>query len=344
MTRLQLTALTLLAVIFAIGLAYASVELPLAVSGWLMGALEFPGYDSGREAEATEAFVVAHAIRPIGCAALVVTLLLMAVGLVAGRRRLALAGAVAFFLPVFGHFAASMFFLAGLGALRIGWLPILDVSYGAMSLADVAYVPYAAVVWAAALIGLDLRDAVAWAAMTAGLAVFTVAVVAWFVARARGAEVADLSLYRLSRHPQYLGWILWSWGLMVYVGRHSQLYHFKISWGIGSSLPWAVSTAVVVGVALLEEIQMRGRAGASYDAYRLQAPFLLPLPRPVSAVAAAPMRWLLRAPWPRSGAEVALVAALYLALVVVLSLPLVLTGWPAPTGWWGFPSNVWPFR
>lgn len=341
--RVGLMGLASLAVVLAVALAYASVELPVLVSGWMMDVLDFPGFDSGREIEATEAFLAARSLRPVGFAALASTLLLMAVGLVMERRGAAFAGAVVFFLPVFGHFAASMFFLAGLGALRIAWLPILDISYGAMALADVAYLPYAALVWLAALIGLDLRDVVAWVAMIAGLAVFAAAVLAWFVARGREDEVVDFWVYRLSRHPQYVGWILWSWGLMVYVGRHSQLYQFKISWGVGSSLPWAVSTAVVVGVALLEELRMHRGAGAAYEAYRRHTPFLLPLPRGVSEAIAAPMRCLLRAPWPRTGTEVAIVVALYLVLAVVLSLPIVLTGWPGPTGWWGFPHNVWPF-
>ena len=36
---------------------------------------------------------------------------------------------IVLFLPVFGHFALTMFFLGGLGFLRLLWMPFLDVSF-----------------------------------------------------------------------------------------------------------------------------------------------------------------------------------------------------------------------
>jgi hypothetical protein len=195
-----------------------------------------------------------------------------------------------------------------------------------------------------AVAGLDIRDLLAWLAMGGGIFIFAAGVLAWFVARASGERLADFWAYRLCRHPQYLGWMLWSYGLLLYVARHSELSHFKISWGLGSSLPWLVAAAVIVGVAMLEEIRMRRDLGAAYEAYRRRAPFLVPLPGWLAAMVAAPMRWLLGKNAPETGGEVARVVGLYLAIAVVLSLPGVVLGWPAPTGWWGFPYNVWPFR
>ena len=344
MGRRQLAALSLVTVVFAVGLSYASVELPLLTSRWLVDALDMPGYDSGMQFEHAEAFVAANHLRPIGFVALTVVVLLTTIGLVMERRGPAIAGAVAVFLPVFGHFAASMFFLAGLGVLRILWLPVLDLSYRALSLGDVVFAPYAVLVWLMAIAGFDARSAVGWIVMATGLSIFALATLAWFVARARCEEVADFWVYRVSRHPQYLGWIVWSYGLMLYLARHSQLFHFKISWGVGSSLPWVISSLVIVGVAMLEEVRMRRDAGERYETYRRQTPFLVPLPKSVAAVVAAPMRWTLRAQAPESGKDVAIVVGLYAAMVLLLSLPIVLLGWPAPTGWWGFPYNVWPFR
>lgn len=61
---------------------------------------------------------------------------------------------------------------------------------------------------------------------------------------------------------------------------------------------------------------------------------------PYAAVVAAPMRWILRGQAPESGRDVAVVVGLYAAVVLVLSVPIILLGWPATTGWWGFPYNV----
>lgn len=343
MTRLQLAGISLVAVVFAVGLGYASVEVPFLASSWLGQAVDMPGYDSGPQFERAEAFVVSHHLRPIGLGCLSAIVLMMATGLVMERRAPALVGAVAIFLPVFGHFAASMFFLAGLGLLRILWLPVLDLSYRAMSLGEVVFVPYAAVVWLAATAGVDVRGPIAWLAMTGGALVFVAGTMAWFVARVRARSVADFWVYRISRHPQYLGWIVWSYGLMLHVGRHSELYQFKISWGLGSSLPWMVSTFVILGVAMLEEVHMRREVGDRYEIYRSRTPFLFPLPRSLAVIASAPMRWTLGHDEPASGREVVIVVGLYIGITVLLSLPLVVTGWPASSGWWGFPYNVWPF-
>ncbi len=333
----------MLALIFAIGLAFASVELPRLASGWMISTFDFPGFDSGRQVEESEAFVRTHALRVVGYTGLTVVLVLIIAGLALDRRRLAAAGAVALFLPVFGHFAASMFFLAGLGMLRVLFLPILDQSHRLMALGEVAFVPYMAVVYPFAVFGADVRDMAIWGAMVGGMAVFVAGVLAWFLTRIKGRGVTADWVYRFSRHPQYLGWLMWSWGLMLYVSRHSELYHFKISYGVPSSLPWLLSAMAVVGVALSEEIAMNRRLGEAYGDYARRAPFLVPLPRLVSRTVAAPMRLVLGKPWPESGGDIIRVVGLYTLLLVMLSAPFVVFGWPAETGWYAFPYNVAPF-
>lgn len=331
-----------LAVIFTIGLTYASIELPHQLSLVLMESLDTPGFDTTYHAEETEAFIGRHHLRLVGAAGLILTVLLIAFGLAAERRGMAAAGALLFFLPVFGHFAASMFFLAGLAILRVVWLPILDVSHEILSLGDVVYLPYAVVVYPLVNLGLDIRDQIPWPVMGLGAGIFVASTVAWMTARFEGRGVAEIWLYRISRHPQYIGWIIWSYGLLVYVLRHSELYHFKISWGMPSSLPWLVSTMVIIGVAMVEEIKMVEANGEAYLSFRDCTPFLLPLPSWLSTVIAAPMRLVLRRPWPETGLQVAGVVALYTLILVASSLPFAIWDWPPRTGWWGFPYNVWP--
>ncbi len=335
--------LGVLALIFAIGLAFASVELPRLLSGWMIDTFNFPGFDSGRNMESAEVFVRSNGLRVIGYAALTVVMVMIVAGLVFGRGGLATAGAVVLFLPVFGHFAASMFFLAGLGMLRVLFLPVLDRSYQLMALGDVAFAPYMAVVYPAAVLGVDVRDFVIRGAMAAGMAIFTCGVAAWFLTRFHHRGVAVKWIYRLSRHPQYFGWVLWSWGLMLYVSRYSELYHFKISYGVPSSLPWLLSAMAIIGVALSEEIAMRRQLGEDYRRYARRTPFLLPLPSPIRRIIAAPMRVVLGKSWPESGGEVVCVVGVYTLVLIGLSVPFVVFHWPAETGWYAFPYNVPPF-
>jgi protein-S-isoprenylcysteine O-methyltransferase Ste14 len=331
-----------LAIVFTIGLTFASVEVPLILSRVLIERVETPGFDATNHPEETEAFLDAHHLRPIGAVGLGLTIVLMAGGLLAERRGAAAAGALLFFLPVFGHFAASMFFLAGLAATRVLWLPILSVSHEILALGDVVYLPYAVLVHPLTSLGWDIRDLVPWLVMGAGTAIFAFSTLGWLSARFEGRGVADTWLYRISRHPQYLGWIVWSYGMLLYVMRNSELLHFKIRWGMPSSLPWLVATMAIIGIALIEEIRMARGEGDVYLTYRERTPFLLPLPPWLTGVISAPMRWSIRRPWPTSGAQVVLVIAVYTAILVAASVPLVVFDWPPRTGWWGFPHNVWP--
>ena len=338
-TRIGLAAV---AVVFTIGLTYASVEFPRMVSSALIQQVDAPGFDSTYHPEETEAFLAAHHLRLIGFIGLAATCGLIAVGFAAERRGMAAAGAVLFFLPIFGHFAVSMFFLAGLAILRVLWLPILDLSHQVMALGDVVYLPYAALVWPLVNLGLDVRDQLPWLVMGLGIAIFVTGTLTWMSARFQGRGVSDSWLYRISRHPQYLGWIVWSYGMLLFVLRHSELYRFKIRWDMPSSLPWLISTLVIIGVAMIEEIRLSAGAGESYTSYQSRTPFLLPAPRWLSMVISLPMRLVLRRSWPATGGQVAATIALYAAILIALSIPFVVFDWPPRIGWWGFPYNVWP--
>lgn len=335
--------LAFLAILVAIALTWASIELPRLANAFLHDAFEFPGFDSGREPEAAESFIRSNHIRLIGYTSLALVVLLILVGFVAGRGGMASVGAVALFLPVFGHFAMSMFFLAGLGILRVIWLPLLDISYDVLRLGDISYVPYMVAVYPPALLGADIRTSFSYVAMGCGILVFILGTFAWFQARLQRMGVADFWAYRFCRHPQYLGWILWSYGFMIYVTLHSTLYRFKIAYGVPNSLPWLLSTLVIVGVALAEEIRMRRERGEEYRAYCRRTPFLFPLPRVVRTVVAAPMRLVLGRDRPESGPQVVAAVGLYAALCIALSVPFMVFEWPFRTGWYGFPYNVFPF-
>ena len=112
---------------------------------------------------------------------------------------------------------------------------------------------------------------------------------AWLRARSSGEYVAKSWVYRISRHPQYLGWIIWTYGLYVLIlsGQYP-----RRSWGISASLPWLLSTLVIIGVAMIEELNMRRQHGDEYESYRRTAPFLFPLPHFVERAFASPFRIL----------------------------------------------------
>jgi hypothetical protein len=150
----------------------------------------------------------------------------------------------------------------------------------------------------------------------------------------------DFWLYKHSRHPHYLGWIMWSYGVML---RASLLDVPLGGANPSASLPWMLSTVAILCVALMEELRMTRAHGETYTAYRDRTPFMLPLPRSVSAAISYPMRVLLGRDRPENGRQVLVVFLVYAAILVLLSLPFVLLKWPSSMGWMVWPYDTWPF-
>ena len=328
--------LIVVTILFTAGLVYATIGLPNLINSWLIQTFDFPGVDSSIESSVTEAFIQSNHIRLIGFGCFAGVVALIGIGLVAEKRHLASLGAFAFFLPTFGHFALNMFFLAGLGILRVVWMPILDVSYSWLNLGDIAYLPYMVLVYPFHLAGADIRQFLAGAFASAGLLIFVLGVLAWFYARVQKVGTADFWIYRFSRHPQYLGWILWSYALMLRVSlRHDA---FLQESNPGASLPWVISSLFIVCIALSEEVRMRREQGEAYERYRRRAPFLVPLPRTLSRLFSAPLRLILGKAWPETTWDLVWTFAIYLAVIALLSLPFVLLDWPPGGGWMSWPG------
>ncbi|PCN50641.1 hypothetical protein B6U99_03215 [Candidatus Geothermarchaeota archaeon ex4572_27] len=274
-----LAAATVLALLLAIALFYATFELPRLADELLRPY--FPDVYAPWKPGAVEGAVAA--LRPYGYAALAVVALLIALGLLGGRVRLAALGSVALYLPTFGYFAFAMFFLAGLGVLRALWIPIMDASPLALRLGDIAFLPFLLLKSSPGLHGLGTVAAVAFVA--AGLLTFSSGAVTWLYGRFRGAELVDFWAYRFCRHPQYLGYILWSYGLTLFT-----LFKPYVRGALATppTAIWLLSTLIVVGVALYEEERMASSLGDRYEEYRRRTPFMVPLPRVVAELLALP--------------------------------------------------------
>ena len=320
--------LTLLAIVFTVALTFATLELPRILNRFLK--IYFP--DIGWVGESTEAFM--NYARPIGYACIVVVVALIIVGFKTGKKHLSSFGSIAFFLPTFGNFAASMFFLAGIGFLRALWLPFWDSSVSLFKLGDIAYLPYMIVVYPFALLKIDVRTSLAFLAVGAGLLIFFLGTVAWLNGKFERRDLIDFWIYKYSRHPQYLGYLIWSYGVML-LATHAGFP--KGGYNPGPSLPWLLSSLIIICVALTEEIRMSKRYGERYSKYQGSAPFMLPLPKFISSVATAPVRILFKRSLPKSGKEIIYTFVIYSVLLVLLSLPFLLLNWPPDYGW-----NTWP--
>lgn len=309
----------LLSVLFAVALLYATLEIPMVTHKLLLEF--FPDYwwpPSG----------VIESLRPFGYISFAITLILMITGFVTKWLKLATLGSIVMFLPTFGYFASTMLFLAGIGVLRALWFPLLDLSPKILRLGDVVYLPYiflsflvAPTAWVIGGSPADMTIPLSLMIMMLGIAVFLLGTVTWFYGKFTGLNVIDFWIYRHSRHPQYLGFLLWSYGLFSLATLFGAP---KGGYVPPPSLPWLISALTIIGVALHEENIMAKKHGEDYVRYRNNTSFMLPLPKQLSALIMAPARALLKKNRPENGKEVALITIVYGILLVLLSLPSIL--------------------
>jgi protein-S-isoprenylcysteine O-methyltransferase Ste14 len=262
--------------------------------------------------------------RPIGYTCLALVIALIIVGFKTGKKCLSSLGSFAFFLPSFGYFAASMFFLAGIGILRVLWLPFFDSSSTLLKLGDISYIPYWIVIYPLRLLSeegighwFSYGRSVANLTVGAGLLIFCVGTFTWLYGKLEKRKVFDFWIYRYSRHPQYLGFILWSYGVLLLTALT------PVAMGGAKpepSFPWLISTILIICVALAEEITMIKQADDDYLQYRRSSPFMLPLPRFLAKVITAPNRVLLKKDFPESGRKVIYTFVICSTLLILLSL------------------------
>ncbi|MFL7810336.1 MAG: isoprenylcysteine carboxylmethyltransferase family protein [Anaerolineae bacterium] len=325
-----------LAIVYGVGTTHLTIELERLIERTITPRIATdPGIEKmNREIRSGIAqFMASKHVRAIGYACLALIVVLSLIGLVVQKQGLASLGSYSLILTTYAYFVLHMSFLAGLGILTALWMPF----WGRLvKLGDIAYLPYMVVVYPFSLTGVDVRQVIAYVMSDLGLLILILGVLAWFYARFQKKGTADFWIYRFTRHPQYLGWIVWSYGLMLHVSRrHDTLLQHK---NPGASLPWVISSLIIVCVALAEEIRMRQQHGQEYVQYTRRAPFMLPLPNRLSRAIAAPFRLIRGKDTPATGWDLVWVFSIYLAIVGLLSLPFVLFDWPPVGGW-----MQWPF-
>jgi len=190
-------------------------------------------------------------------------------------------------------------------------------------LGDISYLPYWIVMYPLRLLGVGgmqlwpAGNLLASLVIGAGLLLFCVGTFTWFYGKSENKKVFDFWIYKYSRHPQYLGFILWSYGVMLLTTLAPVPFG---GYQPEPSLPWLISMLLVICVALTEEITMIRQADESYLTYRRSAPFMLPLPRFLSRMFTAPNRILLKKDYPESGRQVLYTFVTYCTILILLSI------------------------
>ncbi|KXA89697.1 hypothetical protein AKJ61_02340 [candidate division MSBL1 archaeon SCGC-AAA259B11] len=129
---------------------------------------------------------------------------------------------------------------------------------------------------------------------------------AGLVSLIRGREkIVKTKFYSLVRHPQYLGFIIMSWGISIMCIQHVRVAGWSARWGWGYipfPIGWLLMALAYVLLARWEEWYLTKKHSREYQKYRQKVPFVFPIPHPA------------KIPQP----------LFTLAIVLILALPLML--------------------
>ncbi len=319
---------TILSIIFTIAILYSTIELPHILNRALVNF--FPDY--GLQWNEAEKFI--NSIRPISYACFVITIILIIVGFIIKKKQLSFLGAFILYLPTFSYFALAMFFLTGIGIIRILWLPIIELFPGSwpekiysatyfLELGDSIFIPFDALRFIFAILikdfPLDVFDnAIFNLIIYLSAIIFFLSCTSWFYAKFKGLKLIDFFIYKYSRHPQYLSFIIWSYGLLIY----DKYIFYPPKGGYFASPPilWLIITFIILGLALSEEIEMVKSQGEIYNNYRNKTPFMLPLPKTISKLIILPMKLIFKKSYPENNTEIFLFLAIYFIILIIISI------------------------
>lgn len=324
---LILLSLTLSA-IFSIALLYSTIELPHILNKFLINI--FPDYGL----QWNEAEKLINFIRPISYICFIATIFLIIIGFILKKSQLSFLGSLILYLPTFSYFASVMFFLSGIGIIRFLWLPIIELFTGSwpekiyaasyfLELGDFIYMPYDVLRFIFINLAKDFPlyifdNMVFYLIIYLSAFIFFLSCASWFYGKFKGLKIIDFFTYKYSRHPQYLSFLIWSYGLLIY----DKYIFYPPKGGYFASPPifWLIMAFIIIGLALYEEKEMIRTHDEAYIKYRGKTPFMLPLPKVISNLILSPIRLLFKKTYPEKNIEIFSILTIYFIILIIISL------------------------
>jgi len=313
----------ILSILFSIALMYLTIEIPIIIHKILLNF--FP--DVSPPSDFSKMHETINYLRPYGYTIFVLVFILVIVGFLMKSKIITLASAITIYLPIFGYFAFTMFFLAGIGILRISMIPILDIDPGILSLGSILYIPYELAVYISyILFGVDISMSLSFLIMFSGLTIFTYGSLTWLYGKFIGKRVIDFWAYKFSRHPQYVGYIIWSYGLLTITWSYGLVAPVSgFVYPRGGEIPrpvflWLISIFIIVALAIYEEIKMIETYGEEYLRYRKKTPFLIHIPI-VNRLITKFNRIIIKKDFPERYRET-WILIIYFAIIIIISFIL----------------------
>ena len=251
---------------------------------------------------------------------LIIMIILVVLGLFIKRFKLSFVSSVTLLLPIFGYLSISMTWLSGLSALLMLWLPIAENYPEILHLGDCVFFPVYMTIYG----GWQFLFPVL--IMLIGIFLFFLGVLSWIRGESSKYEYVSFLIYRYSRHPQYLGYSMATYGMLILIGFRPGLEN----WFSVPTLFWLLSTICIIGVAIHEENTLLAMDNPDYRKWRDHTAFMIPFPRFISNLFLIPLKVILKKSWPENDREIVIAQSIYFVLFSILSIPIVVLFCPYP--------------
>jgi protein-S-isoprenylcysteine O-methyltransferase Ste14 len=315
MNSSQPKSLIILALIFTLFLAFLTIVIPLYIDNLLLQL--FPDIHPIFYPDEIKVFI--NVVKPIGYISLTIIVLFIVLGFLIKYEKISVSSSFLLFLPTYGNFVLYMFFLAGFGILQVVWLPLDTPFFNFLTLGNIVFLPLLP-------ISTLTFGVFPYVVMIIGLSILTSGVISWFYGKYQKKEIFDLFIYKYSRHPQYLGFLIWSYGVsLLYITFEAPtLIEVAGKIGLSASLPWVIFALIIGVVAFLEDIRLAKDFPDKYQEYRKNTPFLIKLPKSLKPIITFPLRHILNKDFPETKKDVFKVVLVYGMIIVILSLLILL--------------------
>ncbi len=338
-----------LSILFSTVFYYIFSIIPLALHEILLQYIPDPYFSGGDSSSIYNS--IEEELFPIGTLLFLILILLIIIGLVIKRFKLSSLSSFALYLPVFANFCFIMFKFAGLGLTRFLWYPILQINPYILDLGDfivpltflvedLEHLLYSVTPPPLNLLIMPIYFlvriffAIVISSLGAfGAGIFLLSIVTWFYGKFTKKNLLDFWVYKYSRHPQYLGLILWSYALNVSLLPIS--IGISSMYGISPTIFWLISALFIIGAAIQEENQLKTVLKEEHEIWRQNTPFLIPIPSRIKNGIQWFVKRLIKKDWPINNKETLIVLAFFGTLIIVSSLLFMIVV--------GFLSNIFMF-
>jgi len=310
-----------LGILFTISLYYLTIEFIILLRLHEFLKPIFPGFPS--------LGAPISYLQDIGLICLCIILIIIILGFIIKKLTISSIGSFILFIPTFAHFFIGMFWLLGIQAFQVLLLPLDSCEFNLLSFGSIIKLPYIIIEYFyndnIKLTSFSMNKELfityfSYGIILIGLVIFSYGVIAWLQGVLKKKDIFDFSIYKYSRHPQYLGYLLWSYGIYLLtlipkgVARGGIIFEYTFT--------WFLSALIITGVALYEEILMNDKFPEKYTEYRKKVSFLIPMPKIFKSIFTMPMRVVFKKDLPENRKEILFLLIYYGLLIISISILL----------------------